>query len=295
MFPIRDHNPSRRTPYVTLALIALNVAVFLSGLALLQTDRALALFYYDYALLPVRLSNGENYAALVTSVFLHGGWMHLAGNMLFLWIFGDNLEDEMGHLPFLAFYLACGIGASLAQVAADPASQIPTVGASGAIAGVMGGLSAAVSQGAGGYSALLCGVLSHHPRTGLDHARTVVRDPAFQRDQHRHFKRRRRLLGACGRLCDRFFGNRTALAQTRRHPVLATNPRASATPRGTLQTQQRAPCQALGFADHFCKAFKDRFVRADHFAIAEDVTALFDGLQNATGLADNHDARRNIP
>ncbi len=139
MFPIRDHNPSRRTPYVTLALIALNVAMFLSGLALIQTDRALALFYYDYALLPVRLSNGENYAALVTSVFLHGGWMHLAGNMLFLWIFGDNLEDEMGHLPFLAFYLACGICASLAQVAADPASQIPTVGASGAIAGVMGG------------------------------------------------------------------------------------------------------------------------------------------------------------
>lgn len=139
MLPIRDHNPSQRTPYVTLSLIALNVAVFLGGFALIQTNQALAMFYYDYALLPVRLSNGENYSALVTSIFLHGGWMHLAGNMLFLWIFGDNLEDEMGHVRFLAFYLACGIGASLVQVAADPVSQIPTVGASGAIAGVMGG------------------------------------------------------------------------------------------------------------------------------------------------------------
>jgi len=139
MFPIRDHNPSERTPYVTLALIAVNVAVFMAGFALLQTDRQLSLFYYDYALLPVRLTNGENPMALITSIFLHGGWMHLAGNMLFLWIFGDNLEDEMGHLPFLVFYLACGIGASLAQVVTDPTSQIPTVGASGAIAGVMGG------------------------------------------------------------------------------------------------------------------------------------------------------------
>ncbi|WP_375255404.1 rhomboid family intramembrane serine protease [Yoonia sp.] len=139
MIPIRDHNPSERTPYITLSLIALNTAVFLGGLALLQTDYALSLFYYDYALLPFRISGGENYSALVTSVFLHGGVLHLAGNMLFLWIFGDNLEDEMGHIPFLIFYLLCGIGASLAQVVTDPLSQIPTVGASGAIAGVMGG------------------------------------------------------------------------------------------------------------------------------------------------------------
>ena len=139
MFPIRDHNPSERTPYVTLGLIATNVAVFLVGLGLFQDDHALARFYYDYALLPMRLSNGENYAALVTSTFIHGGLAHLTGNMLFLWIFGDNLEDEMGHLPFLAFYLVCGIGASLAQAAVNPMSTIPIVGASGAIAGVMGG------------------------------------------------------------------------------------------------------------------------------------------------------------
>lgn len=139
MFPIRDHNPSTRVPYVTIALIAINVLVYLWGLGALDSNRALAQFYYDYALLPVRLTNGENYSALVTSIFLHGGFMHLAGNMLFLWIFGDNLEDEMGHLPFLLFYLASGIGASLAQVVTDPTSAIPTVGASGAIAGVMGG------------------------------------------------------------------------------------------------------------------------------------------------------------
>lgn len=139
MIPIRDHNPSLRTPYVTLVLIALNVAIFLAGLALLQTDRALSQFYFDYALLPIRLSNGENINGLVTSIFLHGGIMHLAGNMLFLWIFGDNLEDKMGHLPFAVFYLTCGIAASLVQFMADPLSTVPVVGASGAIAGIMGG------------------------------------------------------------------------------------------------------------------------------------------------------------
>ena len=139
MFPIRDHNPSERTPFITLALIALNVIVYLYGLGALQTQRDLAQLYYDYALLPVRLSNGENASALITSQFLHGGFMHLAGNMLFLWVFGDNLEEEMGHLPFLGFYLASGVAAGLAQYIAAPYSTVPMVGASGAIAGVMGG------------------------------------------------------------------------------------------------------------------------------------------------------------
>ena len=139
MFPIRDHNPSTRTPYVTLTLIGLNVAVFLLGLVLFQSERALNQLYFDYAMIPLRISNGEGYTGLLTSIFLHGGFMHLAGNMLFLWIFGDNLEDEMGHVPFLVFYLVCGIGASLMQLASAPLSPVPTVGASGAIAGVMGG------------------------------------------------------------------------------------------------------------------------------------------------------------
>ena len=139
MFPIRDHNPSERTPYVTYALIGLNVAIYLIGLATLQTDQDISRFYFDYALIPARLSEGQNVTALVTSMFLHAGLMHLAGNMLFLWIFGDNLEDKMGHIPFLIFYLFCGIGATLTHYAPDPSSFVPLVGASGAIAGVMGG------------------------------------------------------------------------------------------------------------------------------------------------------------
>ncbi|MDK3019991.1 rhomboid family intramembrane serine protease [Pseudodonghicola flavimaris] len=138
MFPIRDHNPSRSTPYVVYALIALNAAIFFSYWTLPERQIMQTVFL-PYALFPVRLSYGEGYATLITSTFLHGGLMHLAGNMLFLWIFGDNLEDQMGHVGFLLFYLACGTGAGLIHVAAAPGSQVPTVGASGAIAGVMGG------------------------------------------------------------------------------------------------------------------------------------------------------------
>jgi len=84
MIPIRDHNPSTRTPYVTLVLIAINIAVFLYGFVFLTTDQALSQFYYDYAMIPARVSGGENYVSLVTSIFIHAGFMHLAGNMLFL-------------------------------------------------------------------------------------------------------------------------------------------------------------------------------------------------------------------
>lgn len=139
MFPIRDHNPSEKTPYVTFALIALNVAVFLYGEAVIETEMQLRQLYYDYAMVPFRLSNGENLPQLVTHMFLHGGFMHLAGNMLFLWIFGDNMEEELGHLPFLGFYILSGIAAALLQYWPTPQSAVPMVGASGAIAGVMGG------------------------------------------------------------------------------------------------------------------------------------------------------------
>ncbi|SPF78071.1 rhomboid family intramembrane serine protease [Pseudoprimorskyibacter insulae] len=138
MFPIRDHNPSGRTPYVTYLLIAANIAIFLWALPLYDNARALSQFYYDWGFVPARFSAGENPAGLITSMFLHGGWMHLAGNMLFLFIFGDNIEDELGHLPFAAFYIASGIAAALAQYASGPMSPVPTVGASGAIAGLMG-------------------------------------------------------------------------------------------------------------------------------------------------------------
>ena len=139
MFPIRDHNPSGRTPFVTYALIALNVGIFISYWPLFSDYARLARFYNEWAMTPLFVSMGENYKGVLTSMFLHGGWMHLLGNMLFLFIFGDNMEDEMGHAGFTVFYLLSGIGAALAQYAIDPSSRVPVVGASGAIAGVMGG------------------------------------------------------------------------------------------------------------------------------------------------------------
>jgi rhomboid family protein len=139
MFPIRDHNPSGRTPYVVYVLLAINVAVYLGTLGLSADPRALGEFYFQYAIIPARITSGQGYATLVTSMFVHGGFAHIAGNMLFLWIFGDNLEDRMGHVKFLLFYLAGGIGAGLVQVMMGPGSSIPTIGASGAIAAVMGG------------------------------------------------------------------------------------------------------------------------------------------------------------
>lgn len=139
MFPIRDHNPSNSTPFVTYALIAVNVVVFLSYWPGAGDGRAVMGFFNTWAMHPNRISSGVGWHTLFSSMFLHGGWMHLIGNMLFLWIFGDNLEDRMGHGRFLLFYLASGLGAGLAHVLAAPYSAVPTVGASGAIAGVMGG------------------------------------------------------------------------------------------------------------------------------------------------------------
>ena len=139
MFPIRDHNPSGRVPYVTYTLLALNILVFLSYVAIINEPRQFNPILIDYALFPSEISQGRGYVGLITSMFMHGGWMHLIGNMLFLWIFGDNLEDAFGHIGFAAFYLVCGILAGIVHVMVDPASNVPLVGASGAIAGVMGG------------------------------------------------------------------------------------------------------------------------------------------------------------
>ena len=139
MFPIRDHNPSLRRPYVTYGLIGLNLAIHLLVILSYPTDRALGQLYYQFGMIPAQLSHGQGYLTLISGTFLHAGWLHLTGNMLFLWIFGDNLEDRLGHVRFLLFYLACGIGAGLVQWAAAPWAIAPTIGASGAIAGVMGG------------------------------------------------------------------------------------------------------------------------------------------------------------
>ena len=139
MIPIRDHNPSLRVPYVTYALIGINLAVFLAMWPLRGNEQALAEVYFAYGAVPVEVWRDGEIHTLVTSIFLHGGFMHFAGNMLFLWIFGDNLEDLLGHTRFTLFYMATGIGASLMQILADPGSGVPIVGASGAIAGIMGG------------------------------------------------------------------------------------------------------------------------------------------------------------
>jgi membrane associated rhomboid family serine protease len=139
MLPLRDHNPSSATPFVTYGLIAANVLIFLSYLPLFENERALMRFFLEWGVVPARLGAGEGWQSLITSQFLHGGWLHLAGNMLFLWIFGNNMEEEWGHLRFLGFYLVCGAAAAVLQYAAAPASFVPMVGASGAIAGVLGG------------------------------------------------------------------------------------------------------------------------------------------------------------
>ena len=139
MFPIRDHNPSGGTPYVTYALIAANVVIYLAYSVTLQTEDQLGQFYYSWGLIPARVMAGEGVHTLFSHMFLHGGLMHLAGNMLFLWIFGDNMESELGPVRYLLFYLFCGLAAAADQIWGDPGSYAPMVGASGAIAGVLGG------------------------------------------------------------------------------------------------------------------------------------------------------------
>ena len=137
MFPIGDeHNGRVLTPVVNYTLIALNVLVFLYEFLLPEPE--LREFIFRWGAIPASVSQGEELIGLVTSIFLHGGWLHLGGNMLFLWVFGDNVEDAMGHARYLLFYVLCGLVAGLAQVLIDVDSRIPLVGASGAIAGVLG-------------------------------------------------------------------------------------------------------------------------------------------------------------
>lgn len=135
MFPIGDDNSGRRlVPYVTYTLIALNVLFFL--VELIGGD----VFIETWAFVPARFmaDPGGDFLTLFTSMFMHAGWVHIGGNMLYLWIFGDNVEDRFGHLRYLVFYLICGIAATFAQLAFSLGSGVPNLGASGAIAGVLG-------------------------------------------------------------------------------------------------------------------------------------------------------------
>jgi membrane associated rhomboid family serine protease len=136
MFPIRDHNPSQTTPWVVRGIIVLNILIYL-----LTADwgGGMTGLWQWGALYPGAITQGVYLHGLLTHMFLHAGLLHIAGNMLFLWVFGDNLEDQLGHVGFLLFYLAGGLAAAAGQISADPTSAVPMVGASGAIAAVMGG------------------------------------------------------------------------------------------------------------------------------------------------------------
>lgn len=137
MFPIGDDNVRGSGPaWVTYALIAINVLVFL--LESTMDPNALQAFFNQWAVQPVEILAGQELITLLTSMFLHGGWMHLIGNMVFLWVFGDNIEHTLGSIPYLLFYLAGGLAASAAHILTNSTSDIPSLGASGAIAAVLG-------------------------------------------------------------------------------------------------------------------------------------------------------------
>ena len=148
MIPLRDRNPTRRNAVVTFALIGACFAAFAIELSVTATggDAALEGFFGQWAAIPADITaalqagnyTGQAMVGMLTSMFLHGGWLHLLGNMLFLWIFGNNVEDRLGHIPFAIFYVLGGIAAALTQVAIDPRSEVPLVGASGAIAAALG-------------------------------------------------------------------------------------------------------------------------------------------------------------
>ncbi|HKD02672.1 MAG TPA: rhomboid family intramembrane serine protease [Terriglobales bacterium] len=149
MIPIRDDTPRFSTPYVTYFLIALNTVIFLwEWLVGLESQRELNALIFQFGVVPrhvtavlettANVSLADAFLPILTSMFLHGSWLHIIGNMWVLWIFGDNIEDYLGHFPYLIFYLVCGIAASVAHILLNLYSGVPSVGASGAIAGVMG-------------------------------------------------------------------------------------------------------------------------------------------------------------
>jgi len=143
VIPLKDKNPTQRVPVVNIALIVANIAVFLYEVSL---GPRIGQFFLTFGVVPSDIvesfTSGRFRIGAVspffTSMFLHGGWLHLAGNMLYLWVFGDNVEDKLGHGRYLVFYLVCGLAASLLHVFIAPSSSMPTVGASGAISGVLG-------------------------------------------------------------------------------------------------------------------------------------------------------------
>ena len=139
MFPLKDDNPTKNTPFATIFIILFCITIFIYQLSL--TELSNSEFIYSYGMKPASLFSNNNFFASVgtvfSSMFMHGGFFHLAGNMLFLWIYGNNIEDAMGTFKFIFFYITCGIAASLLQASITPDSNIPMIGASGAVSGVL--------------------------------------------------------------------------------------------------------------------------------------------------------------
>ena len=277
MIPLHDQNPTRRFPFVTIALIAVCVLAFLWQVGL--GERALhreilglgaipALLTGD-ARLPPELYQVPAAVTLITSLFLHGGWFHLIGNMLYLWVFGNNIEDVLGHFRFTAFYLLCGVLATFAHVLNDPASQIPLIGASGAISGVLGA-----------YIILYphARVLTLIPIFIIFWTiRLLVRDAAFQRPCGRR-RRRGRLLGPYRRVR----GRHPAAV-----PVQAGAVRNAAETLGTLMHR---------YADGRSAASRMKRFRAVRYRIA--ITTIVTGnrtIMNATAKIQTNKVRNRDP
>lgn len=134
MIPLKDDNPRVLTPYFNYGLVLCNIAIFFYQLSLPDVDA----FVHEYGAIPTEIMAGTHLSGLLSAMFLHGGWMHLLGNMLYLWIFGDNIEGLMGHQRYIVFYLLCGIAATMSHIVMMPNSDEPMIGASGAISGVLG-------------------------------------------------------------------------------------------------------------------------------------------------------------
>ena len=134
MIPLKDDNPRVLTPYFNYTLVLCNIAIFFYQLSRPDGD----VFVHEYGAIPANIMAGTHLFGLFSAMFLHGGWMHLLGNMLYLWIFGDNIEGLMGHSRYIVFYLLCGVAATMSHIAMMPLSDEPMIGASGAISGVLG-------------------------------------------------------------------------------------------------------------------------------------------------------------
>lgn len=223
MIPLRDINPTERFAVVTLILIIFNVIVFIYELALGNVaGEALA---YAFALVPANLLTHAPrtaqtipaVATLFTSMFLHGGLLHLTGNMLYLWIFGNNVEDAMGKIRFVIFSLFCGVAAASAHSLANRDSMIPKLGARGNLRGI-GSLSASLSSGSGGNTRIFR--FLHQDRGNISHgrARLLVRALVPKRPDRERFPRWRCLVCSCRRFHSRHFPDRPL--QTERRPVL---------------------------------------------------------------------------